>query len=399
MKFKNKSFYHLSIIFYGILIFISCTDTDNEIIEASISKVNIEKAPLKVQIDYANKHLLEIGKIISKLSHNKEFKSVLYKSSHDKTDNSYYKTILVKDLIDDIYKVEKKKNVFYINDEEKFKLNKSLEAFYDIDGQDWYPEIIIINYREKYNKYKSVENKSSDTNNPIIVPVVYEDNDEATEDAYAAYQEDKNDELVQLDYTVTQSDAETEDILFLKISESCELQEFEGEVGLCSDDPWAGGGGGTTNPKFYLDRMTAKEHYESIGASEVEVKAQGYYVTGHYPISKIKISNTNRHKQYSYSRSKISNKESRYIYNRYIYADPIPNTGEIYYAVMVFEYDAWPAPKETKYIPKTLTNGEVLKIPFEVRSWQGPYNEEIKEGFPTWSFENSSIKYNFLYKY
>lgn len=80
------------------------------------------------------------------------------------------------------------------------------------------------------------------------------------------------------------------------------------------------------------------------------------------------------------------------------YANPIPSVGEIYYAVEIFEYDPWPAPKETRIISKTLSNGEVLKIPFNVRSWQSPYNEEVKKNIPTWSFEKNSIKYNFKYK-
>jgi len=398
MKNNNKIYNLLGTLLIGVLFIISCTNNEGEDITSNtFDKSNIENAPLDKQIEYANKHLLDIGKIVVKLTHHQEFKSILYNNIQKKTERGFDNTVLVRDLIEDI---NAKSNGIVISEEDKKSLQNSLEAFYDLDGQDWHPEIIITNFETKYQKFLSSPNsKAYDESKPLIVPVVYEDDYENTEDAYIAYQEQADETLVAMDFLITESDAETRDIIFLKIAESCDIIEDDmktEELSRCSGDGGSGGGGNSTS-KFTLNSMTGKHHKEAIGRSEIEVKTQGRSITGHFPLTIANPSNTSRDISFSYKRRWIRRKTARTLNERYIYADPIPQG--MYYDVLVFEWDSWPAPNKTQHFSKTLSNGEVYQTTLKYRSWQSPYNSETKQGVPTWTFENSGIKYNFKYIY
>jgi len=398
MKIYNKILKPFGVLLLSILIFTSCNNSEEEDITFNaLDKSNIENAPLEVQIEYANKHLLDIGKVVAKLSHNREFKSILYKNIQMNVKRGNDNSILVKDLIADIN--SKSSNAFFITEKDKLSLQNSLKAFYDLDGQDWHPEILISNFETKYQKFlSSSSSKIYDAEKPLIVPVVYEDDNENTEDAYIAYQEQIDDTLVAMDFLITESDAKTREVIFLKIAESCDIIENDmkvDELSKCSSG--GGGSGGNSTPKFSLNGMTGKHHKEAVGRSEIEVKTQGRSITGHFPLTIANVSNTNRDISFSYKRRWIRRKTARIHNDRYIYADPIPQS--MYYDVLVFEWDSWPAPNNTRSFTQTLPNGEIYQTSLTYRSWQSPYNSETKQGAPSWTFENSGIKYNFKYIY
>ncbi|MCF6347338.1 MAG: hypothetical protein L3J20_03450 [Flavobacteriaceae bacterium] len=403
MKINNKIYKPLGVLLLSALFLISCNDSEGENITSNaFDKSNIETAPLEVQIEYANKHLLDIGKVVAKLARNKEFEPILYSNIQKRVNTGYYNSILVKDLITDIN--TKSSNNFFISEEDKSHLQKSLEAFYDLEGRDWHPEIIITNFEEKYQKIlSSVGSKTYDTSKPLIAPVVFEDDDETTEDAYDAFQEDNEGNLQPTGFKVTQSDAETKNVLFIKLSESCDdiIPKNSNLISLCPDDPWSGGGGNTNVPKFYLDRVTVKQHKEPVGRSEINFKTQVYLVTD-LPLQPLVVSevpDTHMNTDHSFKRKWIRRKSSRVISARYIYADPVPSGQSIYYAVAVAEWDAWPAPRIEVKFSKTLPSGRKLEVMMPFHSWQSPYtNGQIKQGVPSWAFENAGIKYNFKYQ-
>lgn len=185
------------------------------------------------------------------------------------------------------------------------------------------------------------------------------------------------------------------DLVFVKLVEAPCEEQFKSNDAFLECGGGGGGGGGSTTQTFKLDYMTAKHHKEDIGRSEVEVKTQAYFVTGHFPLTVNAITNTNRNVQYSYSRRDIRRDRAKYINQRYVFADPIPTVGEIYYAEMIFEWDSWPAPNETRVLTTTLSTGEVFQVNFNARTWQSSYNQQIVNGINSHSYENSSIKYNF----
>ncbi len=398
---KNIKIYKLTcLMFISILFFISCTDNvglDNA--PSALDKSTIENAPLDIQIKYANKHLLDIGRIIIKLAHNREFKSILYNKINERAKNGLDNTVLVKDLIAEID--SKKSNGFIISESDKINLQKSLEAFYDLDGQNWYPEIVITNFEDKYQKFLSSPiDKTYDASRPLIVPVVYEDDDETTEDAYIAYQEQNDDTLVATDIMITQSDAATRDVLFIKIAENCGVQDQK-VIGEPFFIECAGGGGSTggqnSSPVFILNQMTGKQHKEAVGRSEILVRTQGRISTGHFPLTLTNVDLTSRGVEFKYKRKWIRRKTAITQNERYIFADPIPQG--MFYDVLVFEWDAWPAPVHTRSFDTSLINGELYHTTLNYRSWQSPYNSETKIGISGWTFENSAIKYNFKFQY
>ncbi len=397
---KNSKIYKLmSALLLNVLLFTSCTNNESvDISSAILDKNSIENAPLEMQIKYANKHLLDIGKIITKLAHNRAFKSILYNKINERAKNGSDNAVLVKDLISEI---NTKNKSFIISDNDKASLQKSLEAFYNLDGQDWYPEIVITNFEEKYQKFLvSPNNKTYDASRPLIVPVVYEDDDESTEDAYMAYQEQNDGTLTATNIMITQSNAATRDVLFIKIAETCGVQnqQVNGEPFFidCSSGG-STGGGQTVSPIFILNQMTGKQHKEAVGRSEILVRTQGRRITGHFPLTVANVDLTSRGVEFKYKRKWIRRKTPITHNERYIFAEPIPQG--IFYDVLVFEWDAWPAPNHIQTFNLPLGNGEFYTTTLDFRSWQSPYNSETRQGISGWTFENNAIKYNFKFQY
>lgn len=146
MKNFIKNFKYLSQLLLVLLFISSCNDEEisiNDTEQLVFDKHNIENAPLDAQIKYANKHLLNIGEQVLNYYKTPEFKSFLSDeiTKSGRADTHY--SFLVKNLISNV----NTKKLGAENSKEK--IEKSLEAFYNLDGQDWHPEIIIYNFEEK----------------------------------------------------------------------------------------------------------------------------------------------------------------------------------------------------------------------------------------------------------
>jgi len=413
MKTSNKVYKLLGVLLFSVLLLTSCNENEGEnIILSSLDKSTIEKAPLETQIEYANKHLLDIGKIIIKMNHNEEFKSILYKNIKKKSSSDEISSsILVKDLISDIK--AKGSNTFFINEEDKMNLQQSLEAFYDLEGLDWHPEIIITNFEEKYKRFSSlVANKSSSSKSkPLIVPVVFEDDNENTEDAYDAYQEDDNGDLQPTGFKVTQSDAKTKEIIFLKISDSCEaMQQQRNSEYDIADCDGGGGGGNSYKNNLYLDRMTVKHFKGAVGRPFVHVSAISMTInsnwTGFDDFAKHFRPMKTHSKSFEYQRRWVRKEKSRIQNELYYENDPTMQGTKLYYDLIIYESDAWPAPLNEELESITVTKPStgkniILSSKRAYRSWQSVYDRQLKEGNskpPSLTINKNSIKYNFKYK-
>ena len=99
MKTSNKVYKLFGVLLFSVLLLTNCNENEGENITlGALDKSTIENAPLETQIEYANKHLLDIGKIINKMNHNTEFKSILFDNLKKKSNSDEVSSaILVKD--------------------------------------------------------------------------------------------------------------------------------------------------------------------------------------------------------------------------------------------------------------------------------------------------------------
>jgi hypothetical protein len=366
------------------VLLMACNETESldEKVESSILEKNrIENATLNQKIDYTNYHLLEIGKIISNLSENKSFTEKLFSSIDKKNNENGKSEIQLRDLI----KIINADKDLSQKEEEISLINKELEAFYDLDGQDWHPAIYISNFEEKY---KRIMNKSYDTSKPLIVPVVYENDDELVEDRYKAYQENNNGILEELDFDVSESESVGyNNLYFLRISE-----EHDVDSNASSNTTTY-----PNEPNSFLKRMKVKYHKESAGRSEVEVKTR---LESIYNQSYI----TSRTKYFSYKRRWIRRKYWKTKNENFtIYSNQgiFPESGALF-SWVIYEWDSWPAPEKECTITHTLPNGTTYTRTEKFHSWQSEYDKGAISTFQNqslWYFGNSGISYEFEKKY
>ncbi len=396
-----KNLIKIITLFSVIIIVLSSCDNQSELdikVNNILDKSKIESASLQQKIDYTNHHLLEVGTVISKLTRNTNFKEILFNSIDKKVYEGSDSQIQVRYLIDNI---KANKNIS-INEQDELRLNKALDAFTNLDDEDWYPAIYITDFENQYNDFQNNESqKNYDNTKPLIVPVVVEDNDEFIEDKYEAYQEidDDNVNLEKMDFEVGESDSENYDIIFIKIAEAC----VEGSSND-GDFPKSCGSSGSgnpppnpTEPNLYLNRMTGKHHKESVGRSEIAVKGSLHLITNYYPLTTNHIAG--RHIQYSYKRRWIRRESSRVLNDNYTVfsSNGLSPESETIFSWVVYEYDPWPAPKRYRTIYHSLNNGPEFSIPVDFRSWQSEYDKDAISSFQNnneWLFENGGIKYN-----
>jgi len=377
-----------SVLIFTLLILLTSCDSDNSDTPLKnntiLEKSKIENASLKQKIDYTNYYLLEVGKTISKLSKNKEFTLSLFNSINEKRQENGNSQVFVKDLIS----VINSNNKIEFTKKQKESLDKALSAFYDLDGRDWNPAIYISNFDEEYQK---IQNKAYDSTKPLIVPVVYEDDDELVEDRYRVYQEDENGVLEDVGFDISESETPNYNRMVYYV--------------LIGDDSGSNGDGSSNTtypdePNIFLRGMRVKWHKESIGRSEVEVKtklqrieANGTYTT---------MSDFDY--QYSYRRRWIRHEDWRGLNSnmtKYSSQGITPESGTII-SWVIFEWDCWPAPEKTRPIEYPLPNGQTYTRTVTFRSWQSQYDKGALSSLQSqnqWNRNTSSIYYELEKKY
>lgn len=287
-----KNLIKINILIISILILLTgCESVNVEMQEENsiLEKSKIENATLQQKIDYANYHLLEVGKYVSKLSTSKNFNSILFNAIDKRIEKGNDSEIKVKDLIE----IANRQNASSLNEKETENLKKELTAFYNLDGKDWNTVIYIPNFEEQKQR---MSRATYDNTKPLLVPVVEENDDEEVENMYRAYQEDSNGNVVELNFEVAESEFENstyDRLIILKIGE---------------DDVYSDTSGSNNNypnePNLFLQGMKVKYHKESSGRSEVEFKSKLERIN--YDGTYTEMSSFN--KQYSFERRWIRNK-------------------------------------------------------------------------------------------
>ena len=317
-------------------------------------KLYIESASTKEKLEYKKFHLLKLANWINKKIQQKEFRDEVNSLSKkvDKDGNIYIK---------DLFNFDKKNNIDKKNNEE---IEKSLNAFTNLEGENWLPAFTIVN-----NKKGNIANRVLDETKPIFLFVEDETND--VKEDFIGYQADsEDDDLEAIDQPINEINAEGKMLYIMDVM-------VEGGD--------AGGCGGTGNVNYGLSRiekMTIKDHKEDwiSGASEIHISTYYYRADpdnsgfcGWKLSSSVDCGYEYGREISTYKRKEVRNEDEKTL-NYLFHSNPIssvnPTTIPLTVYYTIFEKDNWPAPtrNENIYFP----NGEHAVIPF--RSWQSSYH-------------------------
>jgi hypothetical protein len=381
----RKLFLPLALILSSF--FISCSNESTQVADNSkmYDKSYIESASIKEKLEYEKFYLLKLANWVNKKIQEAEFRNEVNSLSKkaDKDDNIYIK---------DLFNFDRKNNVDKKNNEE---IEKSLNAFTNLEGENWFPALTIVN-----NKIGSSTNKVLDVTKPIFLFVEEESND--VKENFIGYQADsEDDDLEAVDEPINEINAQGKMMYIMDV-----ITENEN----------SGGGGGTGNVNYGLSRiekMTIKDHKEDwiSGASEIHISTYYYRADpdnsgfcGWKLSSSVDCGYEYGREISTYKRKEVRNEDEKTL-NFLFHNNPIssvnPTTIPLAVYYTIFEKDNWPAPtrNENIYFP----NGEHAVIPF--RSWQSSYHGTMVMGnssYPSipalngYSYENGGIRYNLI---
>lgn len=349
-------------------------------------KSYIENAELKTKLEYKKYHLKNIAKWIS--GNNIEVLNSVKKHYKEVDQNRNEISLFLKDL--DIDFKEK------IGKDYSSKLESSLNAFVELEGESWYPKITVL------NADKLMEKSTYDSEKPIIVFSEYEE--EIGVESLVGYQENLEGELVELDEPVTEEFAMDKTLVVLSID----------NVIAPIDDEFSGGGGsGSGGSSYYrlkINKIKLKQHKEDWHNGASELHFAGFKVS-RLPIysGECRESMTGSAHCYTDDGNRVS-KVSRGDVGDEFTADYTINTYDSFSSsdiifFVLFEQDSWPAPRNVETFP--FSNGEFRNVYY--RSYQGGYdaimlsmNSSNNYGLPSargYSTENAGIKYNLTFGY
>ncbi|MCG2429692.1 hypothetical protein [Aequorivita xiaoshiensis] len=353
-------------------------------------KAYIEEASLSEQLEYKRYHLKKVANWLMKN------KSDLYEViSTELKINNNSKRFLVSDIVQEMV-LRKSGNIWNNVD-----LNFSLTAFENLDNDSAYPTVFFPNT----SKYTD-ENRSPYDDSKQLYAI--KDYDEVNEkEIMVGYQENANNELEEINEPVVPSIAEESEIIVLNIG-PCTGTDPIGELrGLGCNSGGGGGGGGQGLDRHYIRNMTVRENKEPwpersdvtlVGFKTLGLPYDngpcGYSITG---ASDCLNEPEGRYIQ-EFKRKWIRNENQQTI-NHVIDAYPNPNNVDMYFALVIFERDNWPASKRTVGID--FPNGVTRTAQF--RSWDSEYNKVLVKNksasqgvskIDGYSVDNSTIRYN-----
>lgn len=370
------------ILVIAMLIFTSCDNSEStenlnseNLIVPEITKAELLNATLQQKIDYKRSHMKVLAEWIAK---NEKELTNLMSVNHEKSTKEDLETFKLEDLVNQ--KIAKSTNK---PSEEDLKLQKSLDAFKDIEGDTWFPTIFI----------ERIENKFSNKSNATIKTFLAIESEDVNGELVEAY-EIINGDLDGDESLVPVKESFTPELIGDNILFVMELMYYEEEVSNLA----------SYNANLKIDKMTIKALKERWPFRS-KVAFKGYKISDSnsiaYDCNEYIFGSVNcwtvEGKRIGVVKRKW--KDDERTYNWVIKTTNNESSDIIYY--IIFEQDPWPAPIEYEYF--TFPNGLVSRIPY--KSWQGVfdaqklsqksnniYNLPYANNFST---ENSAIKYNF----
>jgi hypothetical protein len=302
-------------------------------------------------------------------------------SYNELTHNNAVDGLVVKDLVTELQIRKSYKSI-------SGELTKSLDAFTNLEGENWSPYISRMS-----NSDKQLFSKNSTSPDAKTLFVFEEGEDEVPKTEFPAY-EMIDGELVLYKEGISEAEAETNNTYLVGLVEY-------------NDDELYGGGysGGSGSVTYQYDKivdMNVKVHKEAWSSGASEVHMVGFRTE----LNIVNSGNCGDNIRggancYNPDGNRITKRKRRHIGDQFS-PDYIINggRGEIRNGVInfvIFEQDSWPAPNKT--VTFTYPNGEFRNIQF--RSWQSYYDKAQLEyedvstipQISNYSVNNSSIYY------
>lgn len=377
-----------------LIILASCSKQESTTETVADSNLNyydkayIETASLNEQLEYKRFHLKKIANWL--LKNDFEVYEILSQELTNTKEDNFYVGNIYADIIS-----KGSKNLWNEDD-----ITLSLTAFENLDGDDAYPALYLPNIERYINRvpYDSIK--------PLYAVDDYDEINQVQ--IMAGYQEDVNKELQPIDEPLVPGIADEEDIIVLSLRPCTDpIGGNNGNKGVGCDTGGGGGGGGQSNDIYHINKMTIKENKEPWPArsdvSLVGFKTLGLpYESGPCGYSIVGASDCLNEPEgrfiKEFKRSWISGEEEQTV-GHLIDSYYNPNNVDIYYALVIFERDNWPAGKKTAEIQ--FPYGMVRTAEF--RSWENEYhkvlvkNNNENQGVPRiegYNQDNSEIRYN-----
>jgi hypothetical protein len=408
-----------------VIAFLSCKKNDSFSQE---SKIDITSKTYNEQIEYADSHLKVIGTEIAKLATDKNFVTFIHEEVKKKFDTEY--EVLVNDL---------KKNANWSDKLNIKTLNESLDAFKNIEGSTFYPQIYIPRFQNDEDYPNSTNSKPDAAISNQIVYVYYSgdaevDSSTSEQNSYPGYILNSNNQM-QFWGMVNEDYANNNEVWIISINE---VVNNDGNNPLpCVADECAGSGGGgggvgsipctgvdcdpaefpspmtPVNPNMgthlpvncKIEKMMIKECKESwlAGASEIAIRAK---LNCHNNLTDGKPSPaaTIQYKSDQYSNylgRKIAKFKRKAIKNRdIVYVNYSLQTNwptqfylidPIYFDYIIFERDVWPAPLNPIGSKNGIRRQDLFAIPFTglySDDWNQKYRSQKKK-YEAWNFPYS----------
>jgi hypothetical protein len=223
----------------------------------------------------------------------------------------------------------------------------------------------------------------------------------------AGYQEDANNELQPINEPLLPGIADEEDIIVLSLRPCTDPIGNNNGNRIVGCENSGGGGGGPTYERYYYRKMTIKTNKEPWPArsdvSLVGFKTLGLpYENGACGVNiagaSACLDQPEGRYMKEFKRSWISDEDEQTL-NHLIDMNINPNNVDMYFALVVFERDNWPAPKQAETFP--FPNG--VERTAEYRSWETDYhhvlvkNNNASQGVPAidgYYQDNNDIRYN-----
>lgn len=370
--FKN------SLKLMGLLLVLALGSCQEKEINPMAGKA-IEEQPYEAQVAYTEKNLRPLGQTFLHLSKHADFRSYFYQALEEQIHGEY--SILFEDLVNAGFTKNIEETIAYF-------VEPATEAFKNIDGKDWKPQLYIPFYEELKEANQHNPKFFSRKNFPVIVLYVAS----SPSDSYRGYQLDEEGKLQLLDFMIDEDYAKEHEVWVISLSE----RQFGEKQTENSEDL-------RYTKSAYIKRMRCKQHKESwaAGASEVNLIAfvsdfafsniaRMSYAGNLGPYEGVEL--------YKFSRKDVKRERDKeinfYMYNKW--EEGYPNS--IYGHITIFEYDAWPtATRRAEWF----SGGQSYRTDY--RSADSPYdtrtlNRNILEATTNFGSDNSEMLWDGLYQ-
>ncbi len=270
------------------------------------------------------------------------------------------------------------------------KFTEAVNAFKNIDGTDFFPQIYIPFYEElKAEKMNSNARVLTTDSDPVIVLFSGDD----SQDVFPAYQLSDSGELEEAGFMVDEEFAMNNEVWVISLNERYFGDETDlAETGAPSN------GRTVASPSAIVDQIKCKCHKESwaAGASEVHIIT----IVSDYRFFNLDINlyGNGEHEGgqiYKFSRKDVKKKRSKDV-NFYILNDWNERApGMPYGHYVIFEYDTWPTgTREVRWEQ----GGDMLK--WEYRSADSFYdkNSVFNSNFNGYYVNNGCIEWSAQYQ-